>query len=91
MGSGVPEEFGGAGLDKISTTVASPRKLSILRAAFAVTHGRHMRESARCRSSTSATEAQKKKYLPKAGDGRMGLAPTAFSEPQAGVPTRRIR
>jgi len=39
MGGGVPEEFGGAGLDKISTTVLT-EKLSIY-GGFAVTHGAH--------------------------------------------------
>src|ERR1700674_4173326 len=37
MGGGVPEEYGGAGLDKISTTVLT-EKLSIY-GRFAVTHG----------------------------------------------------
>jgi len=39
MGGGVPEEYGGAGLDKISTTVLT-EKLSIY-GGFAVTHGAH--------------------------------------------------
>jgi len=37
MGGGVPEQYGGAGLDKIATTVLT-RKLSIY-GGFAVTHG----------------------------------------------------
>jgi alkylation response protein AidB-like acyl-CoA dehydrogenase len=39
MGGGVPEQFGGAGLDKIATTVLT-EKLSIY-GGFAVTHGAH--------------------------------------------------
>src|SRR5438094_1857454 len=39
MGGGVPEEFGGAGLDKMATTVVT-EKLSIY-GGVAVTHGAH--------------------------------------------------
>src|SRR5256884_8799046 len=39
MGGGVPEQYGGAGLDKIATTVLT-EKLSIY-GGFAVTHGAH--------------------------------------------------
>src|SRR3989442_9910866 len=41
MGGGVPEQFGGAGLDKIATTVLT-EKLSIYGGGSA-THGRHAR------------------------------------------------
>jgi alkylation response protein AidB-like acyl-CoA dehydrogenase len=39
MGGGVPEQYGGAGLDKIATTVLT-EKLSMY-GGFAVTHGAH--------------------------------------------------
>src|SRR5256884_7738669 len=39
MGGGVPEEFGGAGLDELSTTILT-EKLSIY-GGFAVMHGAH--------------------------------------------------
>src|SRR5256886_6247455 len=39
MGGGVPEQYGGAGLDKIATTVLT-EKLSLY-GGFAVTHGAH--------------------------------------------------
>jgi len=57
------EEYGGAGLDKISTTVLT-EKLSIY-GGFAVTHGAHA-GMARC-NCYFGTEEQKKKYLPKLG------------------------
>src|ERR1700757_2894638 len=80
MGGGVPEEFGGAGLDKISTTVLT-EKLSIY-GGFAVTHG------APAGIGTLpivyfGTEAQKKKYLPKLATGEW-IGAYCLSEPQAG-------
>src|SRR5579859_2979973 len=39
LGGGIPEQYGGAGLDKIATTVLT-EKLSIY-GGFAVTHGAH--------------------------------------------------
>jgi len=62
LSAGVPEEYGGAGLDKISTTVLT-EKISIY-AGYAVTHG------AQTGIGTLpivyfGTEEQKKKYLPK--------------------------
>jgi len=80
MGGGVPEQYGGAGLDKISTTVLT-EKLSIY-GGFAVTHGAHA-ASERCRSFIFGTEEQKKKYFAEAGDGRIDRA-YCLSEPQAG-------
>src|SRR5258706_6132712 len=66
MGGGVPEEFGGAGLDKISTTVLT-EKLSIY-GGFAVTHGAHAGIGT-LPIVYFGTEAQKKKYLPKLATG----------------------
>ncbi|MFZ0821938.1 MAG: acyl-CoA dehydrogenase family protein [Candidatus Acidiferrales bacterium] len=80
LGAGVPEQYGGAGLDKISTTVLT-EKLSVY-AGFAVSHG------AQTGIGTLpivyfGTEEQKKKYLPKLATGEW-LAAYCLSEPQAG-------
>src|ERR1700727_1975718 len=80
LGGAIPEEYGGAGLDKISSTVLA-KKLSGY-ASFAVSHGGH--------SSIGTipivyfgTEEQKKKYLPKIATGEL-LSSYCLSEPQAG-------
>lgn len=80
LSAGVPEQFGGAGLDKISTTVLT-EKISVY-AGFAVTHG------AQSGIGTLpivyfGTEEQKKKYLPKLATGEW-LSAYCLSEPQAG-------
>src|SRR5579862_4578302 len=80
LSAGVPEEYGGAGLDKISTTVLT-EKISIY-AGYAVTHG------AQTGIGTLpivyfGTEDQKKKYLPKLATGEW-IAAYCLSEPQAG-------
>src|SRR6201993_4828679 len=80
LGGAIPEKYGGAGLDKISSTVLA-EKLSGY-ASFAVSHGGH--------SSIGTipivyfgTEEQKKKYLPKIATGEL-LSSYCLSEPQAG-------
>ncbi len=80
LGGGVPEQYGGAGLDKISVTVLT-EKISVY-AGFAVTHG------AQTGIGTLpivyfGTEDQKKKYLPRLASGEW-LSAYALSEPQAG-------
>jgi alkylation response protein AidB-like acyl-CoA dehydrogenase len=80
MGGGVPEEFGGAGLDKISTTVLT-EKLSIY-GGFAVTHGAHAGIGT-LPIVYFGTEQQKKKYLPKLATGEW-IGAYCLSEPQAG-------
>ena len=80
MGGGVPEEFGGAGLDKISTTVLT-EKLSLY-GGFAVTHGAHAGIGT-LPIVYFGTEAQKKKYLPKLATGEW-IGAYCLSEPQAG-------
>jgi butyryl-CoA dehydrogenase len=80
MGGGVPEEFGGAGLDKISTTVLT-EKLSIY-GGFAVTHGAHAGIGT-LPIVYFGTELQKKKYLPKLATGEW-IGAYCLSEPQAG-------
>ncbi len=80
LGGGIPEEYGGAGLDKVSTTVLS-EKLSVY-ASFAVTHGGHAGIGT-IPIVYFGTEEQKKKYLPKIATGEW-ISCYCLSEPQAG-------
>ena len=80
MGGGVPEEYGGAGLDKIATMVLT-EKLSIY-GGFAVTHGAHAGIGT-LPIVYFGTEEQKKKYLPKLATGEL-IGAYCLSEPQAG-------
>ena len=80
MGGGVPEEYGGAGLDKITTTVLT-EKLSLY-GGFAVTHGAHAGIGT-LPIVYFGTEAQKKKYLPKLATAEW-IGAYCLSEPQAG-------
>src|SRR5260221_11865208 len=80
MGGGVPEAYGGAGLDKIATMVLT-EKLSIY-GGFAVTHGAHPGIGT-LPIVYFGTDAQKKKYLPKLATGEW-IGAYCLSEPQAG-------
>ena len=80
MGGGVPEEYGGAGLDKITTTVLT-EKVSIY-GGFAVTHGAHAGIGT-LPIVYFGTEAQKKTYLPKLATAEW-IGAYCLSEPQAG-------
>src|SRR5215475_8064307 len=80
MGGGVPEEYGGAGLDKIATTVLT-EKLSLY-GGFAVTHGAHAGIGT-LPIVFFGTEEQKKKYLPKLATAEL-IGAYCLSEPQAG-------
>jgi len=80
MGGGVPEVYGGAGLDKIATTVLT-EKLSIY-GGFAVTHGAHAGIGT-LPIVYFGTEAQKQKYLPKLATAEL-IGAYCLSEPQAG-------
>jgi butyryl-CoA dehydrogenase len=80
MGGGVPEQYGGAGLDKVATTVLT-EKLSIY-GGFAVTHGAHAGIGT-LPIVYFGTEEQKKKYLPKLATGEL-IGAYCLSEPQAG-------
>src|SRR5271156_1002182 len=80
MSGGIPEEYGGAGLDKIATTVLT-EKLSIY-GGFAVTHGAHSGIGT-LPIVYFGTEEQKKKYLPKLATGEW-IGAYCLSEPQAG-------
>jgi butyryl-CoA dehydrogenase len=80
LGGGVPEEYGGAALDKIAATLLT-EKISAY-AGFAVTHG------AQAGLGTLpivyfGTEDQKKKYLPKLASGEW-IGAYCLSETQAG-------
>ncbi len=66
MSGGTPEEYGGAGLDKIATTVLT-EKISMY-GGFAVTHGAHAGIGT-LPIVYFGTEEQKKKYLPKLASG----------------------
>ncbi|MDP9146678.1 MAG: acyl-CoA dehydrogenase family protein [Acidobacteriota bacterium] len=80
LSAGIPEEYGGAGLDKVATTVLT-EKLSIY-GGFAVTHGAHAGIGT-LPIVYFGTEEQKKKYLPKLATGEW-IGAYCLSEPQAG-------
>ncbi|HXO62075.1 MAG TPA: acyl-CoA dehydrogenase family protein [Candidatus Acidoferrales bacterium] len=80
LSGGIPEQYGGAGLDKIATTVLT-EKLSIY-GGFAVTHGAHAGIGT-LPIVYFGTEEQKKKYLPKLATGEW-IGAYCLSEPQAG-------
>src|ERR1700687_3331870 len=80
MSGGTPEEYGGAGLDKVATTILT-EKISIY-GGFAVTHGAHAGIGT-LPIVYFGTEEQKKKSLPKLASGEM-IGAYCLSEPQAG-------
>src|SRR5256714_225255 len=80
MGGGVPEQYGGAGLDKIATTVLT-EKLSIY-GGVAGTPGAHPGIGT-FPVVYFGTEEQKQKYLPKLATGEL-IGAYCLSEPQAG-------
>jgi len=80
MSGGTPEEYGGAGLVKVATTVLT-EKISVY-GGFAVTHGAHAGIGT-LPIVYFGSEEQKKKYLPKLASGEM-IGAYALSEPQAG-------
>src|ERR1700747_663847 len=80
MGGGVPEEYGGAGLEKVARTVRT-EKISIY-GGFAVTHGAHAGIGT-LPIVYFGTEAQKQKYLAKLASAEL-IGAYCLSEPQAG-------
>jgi len=80
LGSAIPEEYGGSGLDKVSSTVLAEKVAGY--ASFAVSHGGHAGIGT-IPIVYFGTEAQKKKYLPKIATGE-SLSCYCLSEPQAG-------
>jgi alkylation response protein AidB-like acyl-CoA dehydrogenase len=87
LGGGVPEEYGGAGLDKVSS-VQLAENLSAY-ASFGVSHGGHSGIGT-LPIVFFGTEEQKKKYLPSLATGEK-LAAYCLSEPQAGSDAQNSR
>ncbi len=87
LGGGVPEEYGGAGLDRISSTVLSEKISSY--ASFSVSVGAHSGIGT-LPIVYFGTEEQKRKYLPKVASGEW-LACYCLSEPQAGSDAQASR
>ena len=83
---GIPEEYGGAGLDKISSTVLT-EKISIY-GSFATTHGAHAGIGT-LPIVYFGTEGQKNKYLPKLASGEF-IGAYCLSEPQAGSDAQNL-
>jgi alkylation response protein AidB-like acyl-CoA dehydrogenase len=86
MSGGIPEEYGGAGLDKVATTILT-EKISIY-GGFAVTHGAHAGIGT-LPIVYFGTEEQKKKYLPKLASGEL-IGAYCLSEPQAGSDAQNL-
>jgi len=80
LGAGIPEEYGGAALDKISMAILS-EKLGVY-SSFAVAFGAHTGIGT-IPLVYFGTDEQKRKYLPRIASGEL-LACYALSEPQAG-------
>src|SRR5215472_15973782 len=80
LGGGIPEAYGGSGLDKISATVLAEKIASY--GSFAVSHGGHAGIGT-VPIVYFGSEEQKKKYLPKIASGEL-LSCYCLSEPQAG-------
>src|SRR5271170_3982466 len=80
LGGGIPEAYGGSGLDKISAAILAEKLAGY--GSFAVSHGGHSGIGT-VPIVYFGTEEQKKKYLPKIATGEL-LAAYCLSEPQAG-------
>jgi alkylation response protein AidB-like acyl-CoA dehydrogenase len=87
LGGGIPEVYGGSGLDKVSSTVLSEKIAAY--ASFAVSQGGHSGIGT-VPIVFFGTEAQKQKYLPKIATGEW-LSCYCLSEPQAGSDSRAAR
>src|ERR1700687_3628488 len=87
LGGGVPEEYGGSGLDRISSTVLSEKISSY--GSFSVSVGAHSGIGT-LPIVYFGTDEQKKKYLPKLATGEW-LASYCLSEPQAGSDAQNAR
>ncbi|MGO9639955.1 MAG: acyl-CoA dehydrogenase family protein [Candidatus Acidiferrales bacterium] len=80
LGGGVPDAYGGSGLDKVSSTVLAEKLATY--ASFAVSHGGHAGIGT-LPIVYFGTEEQKKKYLPKLASAEW-LGCYCLSEAQAG-------
>ena len=87
LGGGIPEQYGGSGLDMVSGTVLAEKMAGY--ASFAVTYGAHSGIGT-LPIVYFGTEAQKKKYLPKLATGEL-IAAYCLSEPQAGSDAQNSR
>jgi alkylation response protein AidB-like acyl-CoA dehydrogenase len=86
MSGGTPEEYGGAGLDKVAATLLT-EKIAMY-GGFAVTHGAHAGIGT-LPIVYFGTEEQKKKYLPKLASGEF-IGAYCLSEPQAGSDAQNL-
>lgn len=80
LGADVPEEYGGIGLDKISSTLITEK--FALGGSFSLTHGAHVGIGT-LPIVYFGTEEQKQKYLPDLATGEK-LAAYALTEPSSG-------
>jgi alkylation response protein AidB-like acyl-CoA dehydrogenase len=87
LGGGIPEAYGGSGLDKISAAILAEKLAGY--GSFAVSHGGHSGIGT-VPIVYFGTEEQKKKYLPKIATGEL-LSCYCLSEPQAGSDSQASR
>ncbi len=87
LGGSVPEEYGGSGLDKVSSTLLSEKVSSY--ASFSVSVGAHSGIGT-LPIVYFGTEEQKRKYLPKIATGEW-ITCYCLSEPQAGSDAQNVR
>jgi alkylation response protein AidB-like acyl-CoA dehydrogenase len=87
LGGGIPEAYGGSGLDKISAALLAEKLAGY--GSFAVSHGGHSGIGT-VPIVYFGTEEQKKKYLPKIATGEL-LSCYCLSEPQAGSDSQASR
>src|SRR5271169_649247 len=80
LGAGIPETYGGSGLDKVSAAILAEKLAGY--GSFAVSHGGHAGIGT-VPIVYFGTEEQKRKYLPKIATGEL-LSCYCLSEPQAG-------
>ncbi|GEL07486.1 acyl-CoA dehydrogenase family protein [Salisediminibacterium halotolerans] len=80
LGADVPEEYGGIGLDKISSTLITEK--FALGGSFSLTHGAHVGIGT-LPIVYFGTEEQKKQYLPDLATGEK-IAAYALTEPSSG-------
>ncbi len=87
LGGGIPEAYGGSGLDKVSAAILAEKLAAY--GSFAVSHGGHSGIGT-VPIVYFGTEEQKKKYLPKIASGEL-LSCYCLSEPQAGSDSQASR
>jgi alkylation response protein AidB-like acyl-CoA dehydrogenase len=92
LGVDVPEEYGGVGLDKVSSLVVSEKMASS--ASFGATFGAHANLTV-IPLFLFGSEAQKQKYLPKLLSGELigayGLSESGSGSDALGARTRAVR